>query len=503
MSKSDDEVCLSVNSETDVMQVGQQSGDERSPSPILDLRGPEKRIRRESEENEDDEFIVIRRNAKRLNRSNSKNKESEHSLDKEIEQNGRTEHTEEKYEICMTSKEVLPKQMGLAKLLRNANIGGIIEVKYKNPYKVILQFNKEQEAEKLCTKMNSLGYRCQSTLQISLSYGIVKNVDLGVEEEELKKEFKSDYEIISVKRMKRYSEDKWVDSETVRLCFKGSILPSHVYSYGCRFKVEPYVFPVTQCSGCWRFGHLIRQCPSKKIICPKCGGQHNNCETTQYYCINCKGEHMALNKNCPVFLKEKQIRILMSQRNCTYKKALDIYLQKNNKNNMTPTTSYNPTALNNTQKTISESLRIEPSYRDIVLTNNREEDENNKKKDQEERATVVRSKSGKRSNKSNKTDTRETTNRDTNTHMYVDMSESIQEVEDDHSTTTEKEERRRIHRNRSIFKNIIDIAISTVNWKDKLIVVVKIIIEECKKYLTELFSEMEWFKGLYGIFIDE
>lgn len=51
---------------------------------------------------------------------------------------------------------------------------------------------------------------------------------------------------------------------------------------------------------------------------------------------------MALNKKCPVFLKEKQIRLIMSQENCTYKKALYIYLQKlkDTHNNLTRTQSY-------------------------------------------------------------------------------------------------------------------------------------------------------------------
>lgn len=378
MNKSDEEVCLSVNSDEDVEDRDQQTSERRSPSPILLRNGPEKRLRPDSDENgnedEEDEFITVKRNAKRLNRSLSKNKENENSLEKE-----KQFFAEENYEICMTSKEILPKQMGLAKLLRKENIGGITAIKYKNPYRVILQFNNEEEAKKLCTRMNELGYRCQSTQQISMSHGVVKNIDLDVEEEELVKEFSSEYEILSVKRMKRFTEEKWINSETVRVCFKGPTLPPYVYSYGCRFKVEPYVFPVSQCSGCWKYGHLIRQCPTKKIICPKCGGQHINCEASEYYCINCKGDHMSLSKNCPLFLKEKQIRLLMSQENCTYKKALNIYLQKYDINDRT--VEINSNSINNTPNSIVETIineqlnnepaRNEPTYKEILLTNNK------------------------------------------------------------------------------------------------------------------------------------
>ncbi|CAG4964661.1 unnamed protein product [Parnassius apollo] len=38
------------------------------------------------------------------------------------------------------------------------------------------------------------------------------------------------------------------------------------------------------------------------------------------------GKHMAMAKICPVFLKEKRIRELMAEFNCSYKKALMLYV---------------------------------------------------------------------------------------------------------------------------------------------------------------------------------
>ncbi|XP_046976500.1 uncharacterized protein LOC124542618 [Vanessa cardui] len=73
----------------------------------------------------------------------------------------------------------------------------------------------------------------------------------GVEEEEIKDNLVSESEIVSIRRLKRMNySGKWINSETIRICFKESTLPDYVNSYGCRFKVDPYMFPVTQCSGC-------------------------------------------------------------------------------------------------------------------------------------------------------------------------------------------------------------------------------------------------------------
>lgn len=44
----------------------------------------------------------------------------------------------------------------------------------------------------------------------------------------------------------------------------------------------------------------------------KCNKEHKNCETDKIVCPNCKGPHMALDKTCPAFLKENDIRTLMN-----------------------------------------------------------------------------------------------------------------------------------------------------------------------------------------------
>ncbi|CAG5053084.1 unnamed protein product [Parnassius apollo] len=179
-----------------------------------------------------------------------------------------------------------------------------------------------------CKRFNENGFKCQKTLEISQSYGVIKDIGLELSEEEILLGLKSETLILAVKRLKRKNtyDGHWEHSESIRICFKGSSLPSFVYIYDTRVKVSPYTYPMTQCSRCWRFGHSIRMCPSLKVICPKCTKSHPNCETTTFKCNNCMGKHMAMAKICPVFLKEKRIRELMAEFNCSYKKALMLYV---------------------------------------------------------------------------------------------------------------------------------------------------------------------------------
>ncbi|CAH1647536.1 unnamed protein product [Spodoptera littoralis] len=266
---------------------------------------------------DDDGFVEVRKGKKRLpRRLSEKNAENEQEHNKEFENT-------EKIIVSVTSKEILPKQFGLAKKLRAENIDNILKITYKNPYKVLIEFEDKTNAQKLvnCESFHGLGYRCLFTNERILCYGVVKNIDLDIEDKEFQDSLECEHQVVSVRRLKRLTDTGgWINSETVRICLRSVFTPICLYIYGYRFKVEPYTFPVTQCSACWRYAHPLKICPTKNNLCPKCGKEHANCETKEYKCLNCKGAHMALDKSCPIFLKEKAN--IMCQENCTYGKAL-------------------------------------------------------------------------------------------------------------------------------------------------------------------------------------
>ncbi|XP_045453473.1 uncharacterized protein LOC123662714 [Melitaea cinxia] len=231
-------------------------------------------------------------------------------------------------QIGITSNKVLPKQFALAKILRENQIVNVSKVKYINPYKIRITFDTEFSAEKFlaCQVFKDLGWRCQKSWEVGISYGIIKNIDKELSEEELIHSLLCDIEVLAVQRLNRRADDGWVPSETIKLTFKGPNIPKYVYLLDLRIKVEQYIFPVTQCSRCWRFGHTAKMCPSNKIICPKCTRNHPNCENNNFMCINCKGNHMPLDKICPIFKKEKRIREIMTEFNCSYLKAISMYV---------------------------------------------------------------------------------------------------------------------------------------------------------------------------------
>lgn len=292
--------------------VAQTSNEGRNENDEIELGRPQKRNR---EVDQDEIWTTMVRKAKVYGR----------------EENGISTVTPEfKIEVSVTCTEKLPKQFGLAKMLKTENIKKVVKIKYVNSYKALIHFSDEESADMFleCKTFNENGFKCQRTLDINQSYGVIKDIDLDLNDEEILQGLSCETTILSVKRLKRKNtnDGHWELSESVRICFKGSSLPLHVYIYDTRVNVSPYIYPVTQCSRCWRFGHAIRMCPSLKVVCPKCTKSHVNCETTHFKCNNCRGKHMAMTKICPVYLKEKRIRELMAEFNCSYKKALVIYV---------------------------------------------------------------------------------------------------------------------------------------------------------------------------------
>ncbi|XP_047543265.1 uncharacterized protein LOC125075603 [Vanessa atalanta] len=320
--EDDNLVNLSDKSDSEIIKECERTLQSMRECEEDQTRCAEKRKDREEDYNSDDGFITItRRRSKRLLRSDS-------ATHKNLSNDVMSTNSERIHEICMTSLNEFPKQMAMARMLRNENITGIVGIKYKSPYKIFIRFKSELDADKLlnCKKFEEMNYRVRKTLENRTSYGLIKGVDLDMTEKELLDILECEYEIQSVKRLKRMNENgKWVDSESIRMCFKSTTLPQYVVAYGCRMQVSPFVFPVTQCSGCWKFGHSLKFCPTKKMTCPKCGSsKHSNCEMVNLKCLNCKGSHFVLDKACPFFLKEKEIRLIMSKGNITYKKALQV-----------------------------------------------------------------------------------------------------------------------------------------------------------------------------------
>lgn len=141
--------------------------------------------------------------------------------------------------------------------------------------------------------------------------------------------------ISKIERLKKKTENGWVDSESLKITFTATNIPEAVTIGHSYYKVRPYVEQPKQCYKCQRLGHTASGCRAK-IRCLLCGGDHpkEQCQATEFRCANCKGQHKANSRQCNIFETAYQIEQVKATRNETYNQAREGVLSQRAQQNM-------------------------------------------------------------------------------------------------------------------------------------------------------------------------
>lgn len=146
---------------------------------------------------------------------------------------------------------------------------------------------------------------------------ILKGVPTDLVEANILNEIKTQYDSASdVNRFQKNGNNL----RTIRVTFKSDVdmnrcLTEGVFLDNYFFLPEKYIptrFP-TRCYKCNKYGHTVTLCQEKQS-CSKCGTighTFNECTSENVKCCNCGGAHLAISRECPVFLKQfKKINFL-------------------------------------------------------------------------------------------------------------------------------------------------------------------------------------------------
>lgn len=151
-------------------------------------------------------------------------------------------------------------------------------------------------------------------------------MDTSVPEEDLWEGLKSECEVISFKRITIKKDDVVVPTRIVELKFLSPKLPRHISIYNMIFTVTPSVRSPVQCNKCLRFGHTSKFCRSS----PRYGhcGQNNHLmdscpslHATEPCCIFCKLPHIATDRNCQEWSRQRDIKKVIATENLPFKEA--------------------------------------------------------------------------------------------------------------------------------------------------------------------------------------
>lgn len=147
--------------------------------------------------------------------------------------------------------------------------------------------------------------------------------DLTVEEicEEL-----SSQGVTDVVRFQIKKNGNIIKLNTYLLTFRTPTPPPSI-TLGCfGIRVDRFIPNPIRCFTCQKFGHGSKQCRGTQR-CFKCsdeGHEGTTCSSESSKCVNCGESHFSSSRDCPVYLKEKNIIKIKTERNISYPEAKQI-----------------------------------------------------------------------------------------------------------------------------------------------------------------------------------
>ena len=201
---------------------------------------------------------------------------------------------------------------GAVKNVTKMKSGDLLIECYRKTQSINLQTaNKILDIEILATPHRTLNY-CK---------GIVRDRDrtlLELPEEEICKELKSQG-VANVKRFTIKKQGNTIKLNTYLITFETHSIPQKINVGPFKMKVDLYIPNPTRCFQCQKFGHGKQSCRSH-AKCYRCSEDDHDGLTCDkpIKCANCNLDHMSSSKECPVYLKEKQIQKIKVENNISY-----------------------------------------------------------------------------------------------------------------------------------------------------------------------------------------
>ena len=93
-----------------------------------------------------------------------------------------------------------------------------------------------------------------------------------------------------------------IKTNTLFVTFNTHTPPKELKIGNYILKVQMYIPNPLRCFNCQKFGHSKKFCKNR-LACWKCGGEPHDwseCTSETTHCLNCKGDHCASSKSCPI-----------------------------------------------------------------------------------------------------------------------------------------------------------------------------------------------------------
>ena len=202
--------------------------------------------------------------------------------------------------------------------------GTVKEVKRLRSGDILVTCLKKAQADNLlrATTLANVGIKASPHRSLNSSKGVIRARELRyTDEDEIKQELRPQG-VVNVRRMEIKKEGQVIKTDTYILTFNRPEPPKNLIVGYLNIKVDLFIPNPLRCFKCQKFGHGKDRCKNE-VACFRCGqkGHDNTACQNDPKCINCQGEHMAISKNCPVWIKEKEIQRVKLERQISFPEA--------------------------------------------------------------------------------------------------------------------------------------------------------------------------------------
>ena len=214
----------------------------------------------------------------------------------------------------------------IAKALKGL-AGELADIKKMRSGDLLVECTRRAQSDNLrkSTQLANLPIQVLSHHSKNTCKGVIRSPDLSsVSEDEMLEELQSQA-VLAIKRITIRRGDRTIPTNTFILTFDCPTPPKSIKAGYLNIEVRLYIPNPLRCFRCQKYGHGQSSCSGSQV-CFRCGKEGHDGDSChdRLQCANCKGNHMASSKECPMWSREKEVQKIKTERNCSFPEARKI-----------------------------------------------------------------------------------------------------------------------------------------------------------------------------------